>query len=98
MSFLIHNLWHQCLKHLGYSHFKLFSHYISTLNPFVKHESYETCPLAKQTRTPFPLSNKRSIEPSDLIHCDIWGKFYTTFLSGAHYFLTINMDDFHHCP
>lgn len=65
---------------------------ISTLNPFAKHERCEICSLAKQTKTLFPLSNKRFVEPFDLIHCDIWGKFYIASLSGAHYFLAIVYD------
>ena len=32
-------------------------------------------------------------KPFDLIHCDIWGRYKYSSLSGAHYFLTI-IDDY----
>lgn len=89
MSSLIYNLWQQRLGYPRHTRFKLFSHYISDLNTFVDNKPCEICPLAKQTRFPFPLSNRNSIAPFDLIHCDIWGNFHTASLSGAHYFLTI---------
>ena len=51
------------------------------------------CPLAKQTRLPFPRSSVITNNPFDLIHCDIWGPYSTPSLNQAHYFLTI-VDDF----
>lgn len=66
-----HTLWHQRLGHPGLSRFKLFSKCISDMNPFVETRTCEVCPIAKQTHFPFPLSNKKSVAPFDLIHCDI---------------------------
>ena len=51
------------------------------------------CPLAKQHRLPFSTSEISSKKPFDLIHCDIWGRYKYSSLSGAHYFLTI-VDDY----
>lgn len=53
----------------------------------------DICPLAKQTRLSFGLSSISTVEPFELIHCDIWGAFRVSSHSGAHYFLTI-VDDF----
>ncbi|CAL8999718.1 unnamed protein product [Prunus brigantina] len=50
------------------------------------------CPLAKQTRSTFPLSSISSKVCLDLIHVDIWGGYKIAFF-GAKYFLTI-VDDF----
>ena len=49
--------------------------------------------MAKQHRLPFGTSEISSEKPFDLIHCDIWGRYKHSSLSGAHYFLTI-VDDY----
>ena len=90
------NLWHQRLGHPSHQRLQLLSNYISDLNVSNLNQVCEVCPLAKQTRLPFALSNKNSLEPFDLIHCDIWGKYHVASLSGAHYFLTI-VDDHTRC-
>lgn len=87
---LASSLWHQRLGHPSNKVFQLF--------PFVKNKSCNTdkcliCPLAKQTRSPFPLSFISSKVCFDLIHVDIWGGYKIASLSGAKYFLTI-VDDF----
>lgn len=92
----IYSLWHQRLGHPSHSRLQLLSKYIPTFNFNAQRELCETCPLAKQTRLPFPLSIKTSVAPFDLIHCDIWGKYHHVSLSGAHYFLTI-VDDYTRC-
>ena len=33
----------------------------------------ETCIQAKQTRCSFPLSNNKTTDTFEMIHCDIWG-------------------------
>ena len=38
-------------------------------------------------------SKKKFVAPFDLIHCDIWRKYHTSFSNGAHYFLT-SIDDY----
>ena len=49
--------------------------------------------MAKQHRLPIGTSEISSEKPFDLIHCDIWGRYKHSSLSGAHYFLTI-VDDY----
>ena len=53
----------------------------------------ETCIQAKQTRCSFPLSNNKTTDIFEMIHCDIWGPYRVPSHSGARYFLTI-VDDF----
>ena len=35
----------------------------------------DICHKAKQTRVPFPISNKKNTKPFALIHVDIWGAY-----------------------
>lgn len=58
-------------------------------------EPCDACHRAKQTRIPFPLRDKKASHAFGLIHCDLWDRYHTTFLSGAYYFLTI-VNDFTH--
>ncbi|CAM8949458.1 unnamed protein product [Rhodiola kirilowii] len=51
------------------------------------------CPLAKQSKLPFPLSNHTADAPFVLIHGDLWGPFNVPTMTGAQYFLTL-VDDF----
>ncbi|CAM8944625.1 unnamed protein product [Rhodiola kirilowii] len=53
----------------------------------------DICPMAKQTRLQFPISNTYSTRSFELIHADIWGPFHVPTSSGAKYVLTI-VDDF----
>jgi len=53
---------------------------------------YTVCPLAKQHRLPFPVSDSISNKIFDLVHCDIWGPFSNDSLNGVKYFLTIVYD------
>ncbi|KAI3722512.1 hypothetical protein L2E82_33551 [Cichorium intybus] len=53
----------------------------------------DSCSKAKHTRSPFSLSEIKTTQCFELIHCDVWGKYRTPSLSGANYFLTI-VDDF----
>ena len=49
--------------------------------------------MAKQSRLPFGTSTISSTKPFDIIHCDIWGRYQHSSISGANYFLTI-IDDY----
>lgn len=57
----------------------------------------DSCPMARQTRLPFPMSSTQSIEKSQLIHADIWGPYNAPIFSGAKCFL-ITIDDFPDLP
>lgn len=48
---------------------------------------------SSKTKSPFKLSSIYTIEPFELLHCDIWGPHRFFSHSGAYYFLTI-VDDF----
>ena len=43
----------------------------------------EVCELAKHKRSAFPIINKRSLVPFELIHSDIWGPSPILSISGA---------------
>lgn len=62
----------------------------------VKHESNKLCSIclcSKKTRDVFPLSQSNAIEIFNLIHCDLWDPYNSTFTCGASYFVTI-VDDY----
>ncbi|KAH7692774.1 RNA-directed DNA polymerase protein [Dioscorea alata] len=85
-------LWHRRLGHLSSS--RLFFMAKHLLNfPFQSHKACDVCALAKQSRLPFSVSSISSVQPFELIHCDIWGPYKIASLSGAKYFLTI-VDDY----
>ncbi|KAL3353831.1 hypothetical protein AABB24_018482, partial [Solanum stoloniferum] len=52
----------------------------------------EVCPLARQTRLPFPHSMSRSTSSFQLLHIDVWGPYKWETFDGMRYFLTI-VDD-----
>lgn len=52
------------------------------------------CPLAKQSRLSFTLSNSCSVHPFDLVHADIWGPYRVPIHDGERYFLTL-VNDFY---
>ncbi|XP_019261720.1 PREDICTED: uncharacterized protein LOC109239589 [Nicotiana attenuata] len=54
------------------------------------------CPMARQTRLPFPDSSIHSSKPFQLVHVDTWGPYHTSTYSGSKYFLTI-VDDLSRC-
>jgi len=51
--------------------------------PFKQNNDCTVYALAKQTRLPFSTSSISSDKPFELIHCDIWGSFKVSSLSGA---------------
>ncbi|CAL8998429.1 unnamed protein product, partial [Prunus brigantina] len=85
-------IWHHRLGHPSYACMRVVSKSVSSIRPSFDNNC-EICPLAKQTRFPFPSSVISSKFPFHLIHCDIWGPHKHPTHSGARYFLTI-VDDF----
>ncbi|CAL9006827.1 unnamed protein product [Prunus brigantina] len=81
------DLWHMRLGHQSPARLRLASSSLSFDN------NCSVCPMAKQTRLPFPLSSISTKAPFDLLHCDIWGPHKVTTHSGARCFLT-TVDDF----
>ena len=88
------DIWHCRLGHVSSSRFHSLKQIDSAIT--LDHTNVcDICPLAKQRRLPFSVSQSNSNKSIDLIHCDIWGPFGTTY-SGFRYFLTI-VDDFTRC-
>lgn len=86
------SLWHQRLGHPSSAPLQELSKNTPEIF-FDSQHVCDVCPLAKQTRLPFSRSFISSVEPFDLIHCDIWGPHRVDSHTGARYFLTI-VDDF----
>ncbi|KAK3042543.1 hypothetical protein RJ639_000267 [Escallonia herrerae] len=86
------NLWHMRLGHPSPFRLKLIAPLLSSHNIHFDNNCV-VCPMAKQTRLPFPSSTISTRAPFDLLHCDIWGPHKVPTHSGARFFLTI-VDDF----
>ncbi|XP_077237088.1 uncharacterized protein LOC143878727 [Tasmannia lanceolata] len=86
------DLWHWRLGHPSLQRLQFLARNFDAIS-FSNKCLCTVCPLAKQSRLPFPNSSISSSVPFQLLHCDIWGAFSIPSLSGAHYFLTI-VDDF----
>ena len=89
------SFWHQ---HLGHPSAKVTPLFNSSCfwNKACNTNKCLICPLAKQTRLPFPSSSITTESSFDLIHIDIWGGYKVASISGAKYFLTI-VDDYTRC-
>ncbi|KAL4368164.1 hypothetical protein GQ457_05G014050 [Hibiscus cannabinus] len=85
-------LWHARLGHSSSSTMNKLSqlHCNSSQSDHIKHCG--VCPLAKQSRLPFPISSSRESIPFSIIHIDLWGAYRVSTHSGHRYFLTI-VDD-----
>ncbi|CAM8916639.1 unnamed protein product [Rhodiola kirilowii] len=89
--------WHHRLGHMSFERMHTFlPKYIPSLPVKTKGIYCGICPLAKQSRLKFPLSEHLSTDIFDMIHCDVWGPFPIETMSGAQYFLTI-VDDKSRC-
>ena len=73
----------------------MISHFVKNM-PFSDIDDCLICPLAKQTRSQFPLSSINTHAPFELTHVDIWGGYHIPSITGAQYFLTI-VDDHTRC-
>ena len=86
------DLWHHRLGHTSSPCLSFIAK--NFLNFSVRsNNACHVCPLAKQSRFPFSPNTISSINPFEIIHCDIWGRYRHPSLTSAHYFLTI-VDDF----
>lgn len=86
-------LWHSKLGHPSSQALQQVTHFLGKSFDLNKVECCDICHRSKQCRVPFNLSSNKAERPSDLIHCDVWGKYHTASHNGSHYFLTI-VDDF----
>nr|GEW00554.1 ribonuclease H-like domain-containing protein [Tanacetum cinerariifolium] len=78
-SYVSKELWHCRLGHPADQVLSVFSDKISFKTG--DHSSAcDICHKAKQTREPFPLSDRKSFKIGDLIHLDVWGPYKVAFL------------------
>ncbi|XP_060211652.1 uncharacterized protein LOC132639200 [Lycium barbarum] len=84
------HLWHIRLGHMPFNLMKKFSFISSTQCVACR---LQICPLARQTKLPFPQSSIKTKNIFELIHIDTWGPYKTATYNGFKYFLTI-VDDF----
>ena len=84
-------LWHARLGHVPFVKMKNISTIplkFSNKQPF----TCTICPMARQTRMPFPESTTRTSSIFELLHVDLWGPYNVPTHDGYHYFLTM-VDD-----
>ena len=82
--------WHQRLGHASY--YTLL--HLPMCKTFPLHSSLcHVCPLAKESRLPFPPSIIHTTYCFELLHMDVWGPYKIPALTGARFFLTM-IDDF----
>ena len=72
-SVLDYSLWHHRLGHAPMSKLQHIPFLKSKCTNYSDDKGCLTCPLAKHTKTPYPLSTTVAALPFDLIHVDIWG-------------------------
>nr|KYP72091.1 Retrovirus-related Pol polyprotein from transposon TNT 1-94 [Cajanus cajan] len=83
-------LHHKRLGHLSFNLMKsLFSHLFTRES--VESFNCDICQLSKHHRASYPISNRKSTSPFDLIHSDIWRPVVES-ISGAKWFFTF-IDD-----
>lgn len=86
------SLWHHRLGHLSVSRMKQIQCTdLPTVNDIGS--TCLTCPMAKLTKMPFPLSDSHSTTAFHLIHMDTWGPYKVPTNGRYMYFLTI-VDDY----
>jgi len=83
-------LWHNRLRHLPIPAMKYIKSFVfkSMSNCYC-----DVCPLARQSKLPFPTSDIKTKSIFELIHIDTWGPYKSPTYNGFKYFLTI-VDDF----
>jgi hypothetical protein len=81
-------------KRLGHPPFPLMKRMFPSLfsNQSVESFKCDICQFSKHTRTTFPSSLTKSVEPFDLIHSDVWGPAPVSNISGARWFVSF-IDD-----
>ena len=85
-------LWHLRLGHAStgiLQHIQSLKHF-SDKN--VQHKC-EICPLAKQCRLQFPVSESKTLKAFEMIHLDVWGPYKKPTFDKKQYFVTF-VDDY----
>jgi len=86
-------LWHQRLGHPSLKVVESLPDFVFSSHKDFSNKACDVCIRAKQTSSSFPISNNKTTEIFEMIHCDIWGPYCEPSSSGARYFLTI-VDDY----
>lgn len=73
-------LWHLRLGHASCGRIRLVTGIDNCLSQGF--QQCTICPLSKQTRCSFPLSNNRADGVFDLVHLDVWGPYRTPTYDG----------------
>lgn len=87
------NLWHRRMGHTSFRVIQTLLNIGEKCNSERENKICEVCEKSKHTRDKFTLSNNKSSNVFDLIHCHLWGPYRTTSSCGASYFLTL-VDDY----
>lgn len=83
-----------CHYRLGYSHIEKACTLILSCDITSKfHISCVICPMTKQTKLPFAMSETKSIHSFDLVPLDIWRPYHIHTFNGCKYFHT-TVDDY----
>nr|XP_009783139.1 PREDICTED: uncharacterized protein LOC104231782 [Nicotiana sylvestris]XP_016462976.1 PREDICTED: uncharacterized protein LOC107786055 [Nicotiana tabacum] len=81
------DLWHRKLGHVSTTVLKkLLSANAQDIS--ARLDLCTTCPCAKQTRNPFPISSIRTSIIFELVHMDLWGPYRISIVDGNRLFLT----------
>nr|XP_016463510.1 PREDICTED: uncharacterized protein LOC107786535 [Nicotiana tabacum] len=86
--------WHQRLGHLPMEALKRIDKF---KNLHISNRNSDcvmchVCPLARQTRLPFPVSTSRAKAPLDLLHANVWGPFRVPTYDSKRFFLIVVND------
>ena len=87
-----YSLWHKRLGHASLSKMKRIPE-LKLCTEQHMDQVCLTCPMAKMTRLPFPVSTSHASKRFDLVHTDIWGPYKIITRGKFKYFLTL-VDDF----
>lgn len=87
------SIWHHRLGHTPMAKLKQI-HELSPLNS--TNQTCVTCPMAKSTNLPYPLSDSYASENFELVHMDTWGPYKVPTQGHHKYFLTLVDDHSRH--
>ncbi|KAL1109639.1 hypothetical protein V6Z11_D03G191200 [Gossypium hirsutum] len=79
-------LWHHRLGHASVSRLNKVPIFSCTKSAVDSIHKCPVCPLAKQTRLPFPIHTSRANTVFSLVHIDLWGPYRVSTHSGHRFF------------
>ncbi|KAJ9546279.1 hypothetical protein OSB04_018822 [Centaurea solstitialis] len=89
-----YKLWHERLGRVNHSIISILSRqgHLSVSSILPNPTLCGSCQLAKSHKLPFAINENRSLNPLDMIHCDIWGPAPIRSVEGYRYYI-IFIDD-----